>query len=53
MKVESMKQLKHAIETVERAGYQRRLGLLSDLGDTLSQLAGELHWIIANEEKRD
>ena len=49
MKVDSMKQLKHAIETVERAGYQHRLGLANDVSDTLAQLAGELHWIVRNE----
>ena len=53
MKIESMKQLKHAIETVERAGYQHRLGLATEVSDTLAQLAGELHWIVGNEETRD
>jgi hypothetical protein len=31
MKIESMKQLKHAIETVERADYQHRLGLATEV----------------------
>ena len=53
MRPESLKQLKHAIETVERAGYQHRLGLLSDVSDTLAQLAGELHWIVAHETKSE
>jgi hypothetical protein len=53
MRPESLKQLKHAIETVERAGYQHRLGLLSDVSDTLAQLAGELHWIVGNETKSE